>query len=246
MLGIWVVGPLALTFTAMFGVFVTSAAKSMYGEVIWQPITLLLYIQQVNYSPSARAGTFFAGVGWLMSQLAVRSSIMFIDPRPRIVLLTYFSMLQVNVSLNSVACGMDLTSVAPRYLNARRGGLLLAVIGFVVCPWNYVNSASTFTTVLSAFGLFIAPLIGIYIADFWLIRHTNWKVPDLYLGTKESVYWYNGGFHIRAFSAWFAILWLSLRKFSLLLSLLRTTLHKLTLIHSWLRNGDKPSSETRK
>jgi NCS1 family nucleobase:cation symporter-1 len=70
-LGIWLVGPLALTMTAMFGVFVTSAANAMYGEILWQPISLLLHIQEVNYSPSARAGTFFGGLGWFLSQLAV-------------------------------------------------------------------------------------------------------------------------------------------------------------------------------
>lgn len=71
LIGIWIVGPLALTITGMFGVFVTSAAREMYGEVYWQPITLLLHIQQVDYSASARAGTFFAGLGWFLSQLAV-------------------------------------------------------------------------------------------------------------------------------------------------------------------------------
>jgi NCS1 family nucleobase:cation symporter-1 len=72
LLGIWLVGPIALTTTAMFGVFVTSAAQQMYGTAIWQPITLLLQIQQANYSSAARAGTFFGGLGWFLSQLAVR------------------------------------------------------------------------------------------------------------------------------------------------------------------------------
>lgn len=69
--GIWVICPLALTVTAMFGVFVTSATLQMYGEAIWQPIELLLHIQSTNYSPAARAGTFFGGLGWFCSQLAV-------------------------------------------------------------------------------------------------------------------------------------------------------------------------------
>ena len=103
---------------------------------------------------------------------------------------------------------MDLTSVAPKYLNARRGGFLLATVGFAVCPWNFVNSASTFVTVLSSFGLFVSPLIGIYIADFWVVRRRNWNVPHLFLGNKESVYWYVGGFNPLAFAVWlFMIVW---------------------------------------
>jgi NCS1 family nucleobase:cation symporter-1 len=111
-----------------------------------------------------------------------------------------------------VAAGMDLTSVAPKYLNARRGGYLLATVGFVVCPWNYVNSASTFTIVLSSFGLFISPLLGMYMADFWVVRKKNWKVPDLYIGNQESVYWYTKGFNLRGFAVWISVVWLSLRK----------------------------------
>ncbi|ETS88085.1 hypothetical protein PFICI_01913 [Pestalotiopsis fici W106-1] len=189
LIGIWIVCPIALTVTAMFGVFVTSAAREMYGTAIWQPISLLLHIQQVNYSSAARAGTFFGGLGWFLSQLAV------------------------NVSLNSVAAGMDLTSVAPRYLDARRGGFLLATVGFAVCPWNYVNSASTFTTVLSSFGLFISPLIGMYIADFWIIRKCNWRVPHLYIGNEESIYWYSKGFNWRAFLVWIVMVCPSLPGF---------------------------------
>lgn len=58
---------------AIFGVLVTSATAEMYGEIYWQPITLLLHIQSTNYSAGVRAGTFFAGLGWFMSQLAVRA-----------------------------------------------------------------------------------------------------------------------------------------------------------------------------
>ena len=74
LLGIWIVCPLALTLTGMFGVFVTSATLQMYGKAYWQPISLLLHIQEVDYSASARAGTFFGGLGWFLSQLAVSKS----------------------------------------------------------------------------------------------------------------------------------------------------------------------------
>ncbi|KAF8852002.1 hypothetical protein BDZ45DRAFT_807858 [Acephala macrosclerotiorum] len=113
---IWVACPVVLTLTAMSGVFVTSAARAMHGEIIWQPLNLLLYIQKTDYSPHVRAGTFFAGLGWFLSQLAV------------------------SISLNSVSAGMDLAAVLPQFLNVRRGSLLLAFVGFACCPRNYVNS----------------------------------------------------------------------------------------------------------
>ena len=69
---------------------------------------------------SGRAGTFFAGLGLLASQLALC------------------------VVLNSVAAGMDLTTLCPKYINLRRGAYIVAIVGIAVCPWNYVNKASTF------------------------------------------------------------------------------------------------------
>ena len=105
---------------------------------------------------------------------------------------------------------MDLTSVLPQYIDSRRGSILLASIGFAVCPWNFVNSAATFTTVLSAIGLFLSPLTGMYMADFWIIRRRNWKVPDLYIGNKSSIYWFTGGFNLRAIACWFILIWMSL------------------------------------
>ena len=69
---------------------------------------------------SARAGTFFAGLGLLASQLALC------------------------IVLNSVAAGMDLTTLCPQYINLRRGAYIVMLVGMAVCPWNYVNQATTF------------------------------------------------------------------------------------------------------
>ena len=80
-----------------------------------------MYAQQ-SMTPAARAGTFFAGVGLLASQLALC------------------------IVLNSVAAGMDLTTICPKYINIRRGSYIIMLVGIAVCPWNYVNQASTFIT----------------------------------------------------------------------------------------------------
>lgn len=88
LIGIWIAGPLGVSATAIFGVLVTSAASDLYGEIIWQPITLLLHIQQTDYSSGARAATFFAGLGWFMSQIAV-CSIPHCPPPPSLLLFSF-------------------------------------------------------------------------------------------------------------------------------------------------------------
>lgn len=69
-----VASPLTITVTAVIGIVVTSAARDVLGgEIIWNPIYLLAAMQDHYDSNSAvRAGVFFAGLGLVASQLAVR------------------------------------------------------------------------------------------------------------------------------------------------------------------------------
>lgn len=139
-------------------------------------------------SPGARAGTFFAALGFLASQLALC------------------------IVLNCVSTGMDLAALCPKYINIRRGSYLLTVIAVAVCPWNYVTKASVFITVLSGWSVFLSPMTGILISDYFLVRKQELHVADLYMGmNKSSAYYYNFGFNWRAFVAWAMGLWPLLR-----------------------------------
>ena len=129
-------------------------------------------------TPSARAGTFFAGLGLLASQLALC------------------------IVLNSVAAGMDLTTLWPKYINIRRGSYIVMIIGIALCPWNYVNQATTFITVISGWAIFLSPMIGVLIADYFLVHNRQLHLTDLYVGNNTSAYWYAAGLNWRAPVAW--------------------------------------------
>lgn len=170
--------PLTITIAAAFGVFCTSAVKEHYGVTKWQPIQLLQWILANHYTPAGRAGCFFAGAGFFVSQLCV------------------------NIVQNSVAAGMDLASLVPKWIDVTRGSFIMLIIAVVINPWRFVTSPGTFITVLSAFGLFVSPLAGINVADFWMVRRLRWNVPHLYIGDKRGIYWYTAGLNWRAFFAW--------------------------------------------
>lgn len=110
-----VAAPLTICITALCGLLITSATATIYGEYLWNPFELLLTIQKQSNSPGARAGTFFAGLGFLSSQIALC------------------------IVLNCVSGGMDLAALCPKYINIRRGSFLLSIIAIAVCPWNYVT-----------------------------------------------------------------------------------------------------------
>jgi nucleobase:cation symporter-1, NCS1 family len=57
-------GPVTVTICPVLGAFATSAIKIMYGKAIWNPISVLEFLFDRDYSAGTRAGCFFAGLGF--------------------------------------------------------------------------------------------------------------------------------------------------------------------------------------
>ncbi|KIY47690.1 hypothetical protein FISHEDRAFT_65969 [Fistulina hepatica ATCC 64428] len=174
-----IAAPVTITVTGVIGVIVTSCGEQILGEIIWEPFKLLAALQDYyNDSPRVRCAVFFAGLGCVCAQLGI------------------------SIVLNSVSAGMDMAGLAPRFLNIRRGAYILAFLGLASNPWQYLSNASTFLTVLSGFGIFLAPFTGILISDYLVVRRCILNLEDLYVGGEQSIYWYYHGFHWRALLAW--------------------------------------------
>ncbi|KAJ7264760.1 permease for cytosine/purines, uracil, thiamine, allantoin-domain-containing protein [Mycena rebaudengoi] len=174
-----VAAPFCIILCATVGIVVTSCGEQIFGALIWEPFALLAQIQEFYHDSSrVRAGVFFAGLGCVCAQLGI------------------------SIVLNSVSAGMDLAGLAPRYMNIRRGAYLLAALGVISNPWQYLSKATTFLTVISGFGIFFAPFTGVMLADYLVVRRSIIKLEDCYIGDSSSLYWYNGGFHWRALVAW--------------------------------------------
>lgn len=184
-----VTAPLTIIITALCGLIITSATYEIYGEYFWNPFELLLHIQSVSMTPAARAGTFFSGLAFLSSQLALC------------------------IVLNGISTGMDMAALCPRWINIRRGCFILTIIAVAVCPWNYVNNASTFITVLSGWSVFLSGMTGILIGDYFFVRGAQLHKGDMYRGNKSSAYWYTAGINWRAIVAWIMGIWPLLRKY---------------------------------
>ncbi|EPE35347.1 hypothetical protein GLAREA_11046 [Glarea lozoyensis ATCC 20868] len=175
--------PLTIIVTALCGVIITSATNQIYGEYFWNPFELLLHIQKVSLTPAARAGTFFSGLAFLASQMALC------------------------IVLNAISTGMDMAALCPRWINIRRGCYILTIIAIAICPWNFVNNVTTFITVLSGWSIFLSGMTGILIFDYFLVRKGQLHVGDLYMAGKGSAYWYTAGFNWRAIVAWVMGVW---------------------------------------
>ncbi len=107
----------------------------------------------------------------------------------------------VNLMANFVAPIYALTNLFPKQLNFRRAGLVSAVIGLVILPWNLYNNPAVIVYFLGGLGALLGPLFGVIIADYWLIRRSKINVPDLYTEAPNGDYFYRNGVNPRAIGA---------------------------------------------
>ncbi|QLG73946.1 hypothetical protein HG535_0F04580 [Zygotorulaspora mrakii] len=166
------------TLVPVFGVIGASTTYKLYGESMWMPSDIFNHWLTEDYSAGARAGAFFCGVSFMMSQVAY------------------------TVSNAGFASGMDLAGLLPKYINIKRGALLCAVVSVACQPWNFYNNSSTFLTVMSSFGIVMTPIISVTICDNLVIRKRNYSVSQAYL-LKGEYYFYKG-VNWRAVFAWVA------------------------------------------
>lgn len=135
-----------------------------------------------DYSSRSRAAGFFAGCGLVICQLAINT----ID--------------------NAFSTGMDMAGLFPSFINIRRGAYIGLILSIAMCPWQLLSAASTFISVLSAYSVFLGPMVGIMICDYFILRKRRVKLSDLYHPGKDGLYYFWNGINWRSFVSW-AIGW---------------------------------------
>ncbi|KAJ6090069.1 hypothetical protein N7467_005285 [Penicillium canescens] len=123
--------PVGFAVTSFIGIIVSSSSSVIFGQAVWNPLTLLgMFLE--GASSAERFGIFVIAAGFALAQLGT------------------------NIAANSVSAGTNLTALLPRFCTIRRGGYLCAVIGLAMCPWTLVASSSQFTLYLSAYSVFLS------------------------------------------------------------------------------------------
>lgn len=173
-LGQSVAFPLYSTLASVIGILVTAATQNRMGEPLWNPPSLLARVLAQDPTSGTRAAIFFGGLALAISQLGS------------------------NLPGNALSGGLDLASVFPRFINIRRGAYIVAVLSPVVNPWRLVNTATIFLTVLSGYGVFLAPMTGMMAAHYVIVARMKVNVDHLYVADSTSVYWYTKGINWRA------------------------------------------------
>ena len=112
----------------------------------------------------------------------------------------FAAQLTTNMAANVVSPSNDFSNVAPRYISYVTGGLITAVFGVAMMPWELMSSmgAYIFTWLIGYSGL-MGAIAGILICDYWVIRRQRLDLEGLF--DPKGPYSYQNGFNWRAIVA---------------------------------------------
>jgi nucleobase:cation symporter-1, NCS1 family len=155
--------PTTMTLFAFIGVAVTSATPVIFGETIWDPTVLL--------------GKMGGGFSVVLSLFALS-----------------VATLSTNIAANVVSPANALINAAPERIGFRTGAMVTAGLGIAMMPWKLLESTGGYIfTWLIGYSALLGPIGGILIADYFLLRRTEYDLDGLY--RKAGPYWYRGGFN---------------------------------------------------
>jgi NCS1 family nucleobase:cation symporter-1 len=101
----------------------------------------------------------------------------------------------INIVANFVSPAYDIANLFPKHVDFKKGGLIASVLAVVVCPWIFVDSPRAITVFVSIFGAVLAPMFGVMVADFYLLKKQVIDVRQLYTMAPEGRYHYDGGWN---------------------------------------------------
>jgi NCS1 family nucleobase:cation symporter-1 len=161
--------PSAMTLYSFIGVAVTSASAVIFGEPIWDPVDLL--------------GRFNQPIVALIALVAL-----------------LVATLNTNVAANVVSPSNDFSNLRPSLISFRTGGLITGVVGILMMPWKLLRDFSSYIFGwLVGCSALLGPIAGIMICDYYVVRHRQLKVEELY--RRGGAYEYRNGFNPKAIAA---------------------------------------------
>jgi nucleobase:cation symporter-1, NCS1 family len=158
--------PTAMTLYSFIGVAVTSASVVIFGKAIWDPVVLLGRFNQPTVA-------LIALVALLLATL------------------------NTNVAANVVSPSNDFSNLRPSLISFRMGGLITGVVGIMMMPWKLLRDFNSYIFGwLVGCSALLGPIAGIMICDYYIVRHRELVVEDLY--RRGGAYEYQHGFNPKA------------------------------------------------
>ncbi len=180
-----------------FSRYARSQRDQVIGQTLGLPTTMALY-SFIGVAVTSATRVIYGEEIWDPVQLLTR----FENPAVLVVamLALCLATLGTNIAANVVGPANDFAHLSPKWISFRVGGLITGLIGLVIQPWRFLETADVYIyNWLLAYSVLLGACGGVLIADYWLVRRTRLDPAGLYL--RDGPYWYRGGWNPLAFIA---------------------------------------------
>jgi len=101
-----------------------------------------------------------------------------------------------NLTLNILPPAHTLQDVSKK-ISWKKAVLITSIISLATCPWILFTSKYYFMF-MDAYACLLGPILGITLADYWIVMRRKVDLDALYDTEPGSMYWYKGGFSVAA------------------------------------------------
>ncbi len=163
--------PVSIAFFSFIALFVTAGTVVLFGEKLVNPADIVARVDNFWLTLIAAITFFAATVG-------------------------------INLVANFIPPAYDIANLAPSKISAKMGGIITAVIAFFIgALWVPVISTIGIAAFVDTLGALLAPLYGILVADYYLVRKRQIDLDALYSSDPKGAYYYTNGWNQKALIA---------------------------------------------
>lgn len=160
-----------IIFFSFITLMVTGGAVVVFGETLTNPTDMVARVDNLLLTIVAAFAFFTATVG-------------------------------INMVANFIPPAYDLANLAPSKIDFRSGGIITAIAGFILAVlWVSVISEIGIFPFVNTLGAILAPVYGIMIVDYYLIKRQQIDIQALFSTDPAGEYYYNRGWNRRALIA---------------------------------------------
>lgn len=161
-----------VVFFSFITLMITGGTIAIFGEYIASPTDMVAKVDNLLLTIIAAFAFFAATVG-------------------------------INMVANFVPPAYDLANLIPSKINFRVGGLITAIFGFIIGGlWVSTITKMGLFPFVNTLGAILAPVFGIMITDYYIIKKQKIDVDDLFSDSSSGKYHYNNGFNGKGMLAW--------------------------------------------
>lgn len=163
--------PVSIALFSFIALFVTAGTVVLFGEKLVNPADIVERVDNTLLTVIAAITFFAATVG-------------------------------INLVANFIPPAYDIANLNPGRISAKMGGVITAVIAFFIgALWVSLISQIGIAAFVDTLGALLAPLYGILVADYYLLRRQEIDVDDLFSSSPTGRYHYTNGWNRNAIYA---------------------------------------------